>query len=183
MTDVKLRRIPLYLIATILLLPNTVFAQSSIIKQQSPADRCAISQNYLKDIQKPRDLRARVDRLQAYRYIHQRLTVFVVRLEKNSQPNAEKMRTAINSLAEAIEQFKDNYELYDGAREKLVTVKNCADNIEDFQDQLSKTRDARLKVSQDVVRVQELLSGDIMEYLKDLQQQLSVSEKEGDGDE
>lgn len=176
--DVKLRYIRLFLILSLFLLPSAIFAQSELADQQSPAQRCVLSQNYLKNIQKSRDLRARVDRLQAYRYIYQRLDIFVIRLEKNNQPDAVELRNILDDFAQTTEEFKDNYEQYDVARDNVAAMKSCADNLEDFQEKLSKAREERQKVSENVRHIHDILSIDTLRQLEDLHAQLSEDKKQ-----
>lgn len=142
-------------------------------------NRCILAQNYLKNIQKPRDLRGRVDRLQAYRYIHQRMTNFVVRLERNNQPKAADMRANVDRLASLIEQFKNSYEQYDSARESVVKVKDCRVNTETFVTALNEARAARTKVAEDIELLQSVLSPNIKTDLESLHQQLLASGQSG----
>jgi len=150
---------------------------------ESAADRCVMAQSYLKNIQKPRDLRARVDRLQAYQYISQRLTVFVERLERNNQPEAANLRANLERLNTSITLFKDDYETYDQTREAVVSVKDCRTNFEDFSTKLAVAREKRVAVSHDVELLQSILSTNVKSQLDSLYQQLLVSGKSGSTNE
>lgn len=140
------------------------------------AERCGLAQNYLKNIQRPKDLRARVDRMQAYQYIYQRLDVFTVRLEKNNQPLAEQFRAKLTALDANIDAFKDHYETYDAARESVVTLDSCGQDVGEFQKRLSKARQARQVVHDDIQKIQALYSPDILDQLRQLKQTLGAQE-------
>lgn len=157
--------------------PSISRAQTATVDQQTPAQRCVLTQSYLQKIQKPQDLRARVDRLQAYRYIYQRIDVFVIRLEKNNQPNAKEMRTTLDQFNRATDAFKNDYEQYDQSREKLTTMKDCQNSIEKFQQDLQVLRTERAKLYQDILTIQDLLSPGISGQLETLQRDLQASEK------
>lgn len=155
----------------------SVFALASVLygavyAQDSPAFGCEATQRYLKNIQKPRDLRTRVDRLQAYRYIHQRLDVFTRRIERNNQPNAKSIRSNIDRLHDATEAFRLNYETYDKAREAVVLVKDCQKNDDEFSEKLKAARAARSVVAQDVALLRSIIATNIPEQLEVTQKQL-----------
>ncbi len=180
MTHVKLR----ILILTVLLLgaviaPRVSAQESNVSVQQQAIERCTLSQNYLRNIQKPRDLRARVDRLQAYRYIYQRLDIFVRRLERNSQPEAANLRASLNQFNVTIEAFKNNYETYDAARESLTEVKDCRKNIGTFQQKLQNVREKRQLVHDQVIAIEELLNPRIDSELNTLYQSLLATGSTG----
>ncbi len=178
MADVKSRLLTLLIIiSALVVVPQLVRAQSAVVDQQTPEQRCGLTQSYLKTVQRPRDLRARVDRLQAYRYIYQRLEVFVVRLEKNDQPNAQKLRTNLDDLDRATDTFRNDYEQYDLAREQLATMKDCHKSIEEFQRKLQVARTQRQKVYEDVARIQNILSPEITTQLDELNTTLMTTEK------
>lgn len=184
MAHVKLRRLPLlFILGLLVMLPHVVQAQTTTVNQQTPAERCDLAQNYLKTIQKPRDLRARVDRLQAYRYIYQRLEIFVIRLEKNNQPYALELRSQLDDLARATDSFKDNYERYDQARESVTNMKDCQRNIDQFQTKLQTVRLERQKVYDSVLEVEFIFSPQITGQLETLQQNLQATEKTRANDE
>lgn len=177
--DVKLRITILSLssIFAVFFVTQIVRAQNTVITEQTPAQRCELTQNYLKNIQRPRDLRARVNRLQAYQYIHQRLEVFVVRLEKNDQPRHKELRSQLNDLKIATESFKNSYEAYDQAREAVANLEECRTNITKFQQNLSQARLARQAVHEDVLKIQNLLTPEIPNQLKELKQVLELDAK------
>lgn len=167
----------LIIISALVVVPQFVRAQSAVVDQQTPEQRCGLTQSYLKTIQRPRDLRARVDRLQAYRYIYQRLEVFVVRLEKNDQPNAQQLRTQLDDLGRTTDTFRNDYEQYDQAREQLATMKDCHKSIEEFQRKLQVVRTQRQKVYEDIARIQTILSPEITTQLDELNKTLMTTEK------
>lgn len=173
-TSVKTRLIITVFMVVSAIIAPTVLAQEPATQSVDEliAERCALTQQYLKDIQRPRDLRARVDRLQAYRYIFQRLDVFVKRLEKNQQPQAQELRTALNDFNKNIENFKTSYEQYDVARDTVVSVKNCKTNIADFQQQLAKAREKRQLVAESVIKTEEILKPTVHTQLESLHETL-----------
>lgn len=153
---------------------------TGVVAQESATNddiknRCQQAQNYLKNIQKPRDLRSRVDRLQAYRYIYHRLDNFVVRLERNKQPEAADLRANMERFSELIEQFKNDYESYDVTREDVARLKDCSTNVVSFSDALSQARAARAKVGEDVQLIQSVLEANIKSDMESLYQQLLTS--------
>lgn len=182
MTDVKLRKLLLIVAAVF------VFTATGTLAQEAPAQtsqelatqRCSLAQNYIKDIQKPRDLRARVDRLQAYRYIYQRLDLFTKRLERNQQPEAENLRASMNSLGKDIEQFKASYERYDAAREELTNIKDCRNNMTLFQSKLEAARSKRQEVSDSIVAVESTISPTVKNQLDVLYEGLLATGKTGE---
>jgi hypothetical protein len=177
MTRVKLRLYSLVFIAgALFVVSGVVRAQEATVDQQTPDQRCGLAQNYLHTIQRPRDLRARVDRLQAYRYIYQRLEVFVIRLEKNNQPSAQELRAQLDSFKQATDAFKNDYEEYDQARESLVAMKDCHNQIALFQEKLQAVRTKRQKVYDDVVQIQTMLSPEITTQLQKLHETLLTTE-------
>ncbi len=181
MTDVKFRVILLVIALVSVFTVANVSAQESAPQttQEFIAQRCQLTQNYIKDIQKPRDLRARVDRLQAYRYIYQRLDMFTKRLERNKQPEAENLRASLDDFSKNIEQFKISYEQYDAARESLTKVQNCRNNITSFQTKLEDTRTKRQAVNDSVVAIEGILSPTVKGQLATLYQGLLATGKTG----
>ena len=166
----------------ILTLTGTASVASRVSAQsqpasEAPAGRCTLTQNYLKNIQKPRDLRARVDRLQAYRYIYQRLDLFVARLERNNQPEAANLRASLDRLNKSIDLFKNDYELYDQAREDTTNLKDCRTNFDDFSNKLTVARSTRTIVNQDVELIQSILNPNVKSQLDTLYGQLLISGK------
>ena len=162
-----------------------VFAQSqqTEVQQVQNPERCYLAQNYIKNIQKPRDLRARVDRLQAYRYVFQRMEVFTRRLEINNQPQARELRKTLSELDIQIEKFKQDYEKYDQTREDITNIFSCQNNIAKFQLALEKLRTERSQVNKDVNNIKELLNPIMTSQLDILLQSFNdqgVTEKELD---
>lgn len=131
---------------------------------------CQRAQQYINNIQKPRDLRGRVDRLQAYRYIYQRLDGFVIRLEKNDQFQADLMRSSLDTLNDQISTFKDDYESYDTARDQVVTISDCQKNNQQFTSSLAVAREKRQIVHNDIIALDATLSPEFKTQLDDLYQ-------------
>jgi hypothetical protein len=170
------------LIVLAIIMAAGIFCAPTLFAQDIPSDEaaqqtvvsCQRAQNYLKNIQKPRDLRGRVDRLQAYRYIYQRLNVFVIRLEKNDQYNARELRESLDTFNEQITVFKDDYELYDRARDDVSHIENCQKNNQQFTAALSSARQKRQLVHEDVLKLDMTLSPQVSTQLDQLYQHLLV---------
>jgi hypothetical protein len=113
--------------------------------RESIAQRCTYAQRYLNETLKPRDLKARVDRLQAYRYIYQRLDVFAARLERNNQQGAAEFRQSLDQFAKKTEAFKKNYEQYDSTSEILPQSMKIARNAQMNFKSTSTPRELREK--------------------------------------
>lgn len=159
-----------------------VLAQQGLTEYPDDApvvQRCLLAQNYLKNIQKPRDLRARVDRLQAYRYIYQRMNVFVLRLERNDQPEASNLRASLDRLNQSIDEFKTDYETYDSSRELVVKQKNCSDDYSTFSTNIANMREDRAQVNRTVELIESILNPNIATQLDTLYQQLLISGRSG----
>lgn len=177
MTDVKIRLVILLLLIGSLLLVPRVFAQSEDALNDQTTQRCGLTQSYLKNSQKSRDLRARVDRLQAYRYISSHLETFISRLERNGQPQATELRGTLTSINDNIETFKTTYEAYDIARNQVVSVKDCRNNIEQFQTKLDDARLKRQEVNASVLSIQNLLEPTTKDQLTTLYTELLATSK------
>lgn len=151
--------------------PN-LFAQENSVDDsaQQAVASCQRAQQYIENIQKPRDLRGRVDRLQAYRYIYQRLDVFVIRLERNNQHNAKGLRSSLDALNDQITTFKDDYEKYDQARNAVVEVDSCQKNNTTFVEALQNARQKRDAVHADILALDATLSPEVKTQLDDLHQ-------------
>ena len=182
--DVKYRYIAV-IVATFSLIGVLEYSLTKVVSAQegtqpeSMSERCVLAQNYLKNIQKPRDLRARVDRLQAYQYTAQRLNVFIQRLERNEQPEATNLRDNLDRFNTSIKLFKDTYESYDQARESVVKVEDCKNNYDEFSDKLTAAREKRALVSQSIELIQSILGTNVKSQLESLYQQLLISGKSG----
>lgn len=138
-----------------------VFAQNASTEMpeiETVAQRCELSQRYLKDTLKPRDLRTRVNRLQAYQYIYQRLDILVVRLEHNHQVGSVELRTQMNEFSKSIDQFKSQYETYDLSREVVSKYKNCRQNPDEFLKKVDLMRQSRQKLNSDIKEIQDILA-------------------------
>lgn len=166
-------RFSIIFICLLLALATPVLAQENMA---SKADRCALAQSYLKNIQKPRDLRARVDRLQAYQYIYQRLDKFVIRLEKNNQPQAKELRAQLNQLNGLINNFKASYESYDQSRESVSKLQDCRNHMDELEQRLNEARLQRQAVYDSVQQIQTLLRPAVVEQLTILHQSLLAEE-------
>ncbi len=148
---------------------------STVVSQQ-----CGLAQDYFDATLKPRDLRARVDRLQAYRYIFQRLDIYVGRLERNNQPGAAELRTHLNEFSKQTEAFKNSYETYDSTRELAATYKNCSSDPETFLKRVNAARVERQNVHTSVESLDILLNQTIKNQLELLHQdQLLENKTEG----
>lgn len=154
-------------------------ASSSAASDQQIVDRCVLSQNYLSANLRRRDLRGRVDRLQAYRYMYQRLDVYVSRLEHNRQPEADNLRASADTFAQAIERFKRAYEQYDIARDGLTSLAGCAERPAEFRDSLATARQRRQTVHSEVIAIQALLSDTIRPQLQAVSRALTSTDSKG----
>lgn len=168
----KRTSIIMVIILTGFLVTPKLFAQDSGNEEASrqAVASCRRAQQYINNIQKPRDLRGRVDRLQAYRYIYQRLDGFVIRLERNNQFQAKEMRTSLDSLYKQINVFKDDYETYDEARDKVATFNDCQKNNQQFTDALQLARQKRQIVHDDITSLDATLTPKIKTQLDNLHQ-------------
>lgn len=152
-------------------------SSSEHISQSMVSQNCQAAQSYLRRVQKPRDLRARVDRLQAYRYIYSRLDIFIERLEHNNQPHATKLRKSAEVLNVTIDSFKNDYETYDQAREAVSNLKDCTQNPNKFIDLLTDARQKRKVVDNDVKAIQTALRTDIANQLNSLYKDLLATDR------
>lgn len=170
----RVKKLTLLFIAVLIVAPSTpMFAQELSTSGGAPtresiAQRCTYAQRYLNETLKPRDLKARVDRLQAYRYIYQRLDVFAARLERNNQQGAAEFRQSLDQFAKKTEAFKKNYEQYDSTRDLAAKYENCQKRPDEFQEYVNATRIAREKVAKDVADIHTLLDVSVMSQLADL---------------
>ena len=168
--DVKYRFLLILLMFSVGIFSVPVSAQDA-----SSASRCNVAQNNLKNIQRPRDLQGRVDRLQAYRYIYHRIDSFVIRLERNQQPEVADLRASLVRLNDSIEQFKNDYETYDAARESVTKLSDCQENLSEFNTRLLSARQMRTKVNEDVQLIQSILSSSVKNQIDSVYQQLLIS--------
>jgi hypothetical protein len=180
---VKIRNI-LLIIAFVFIPASAVLAQESSVPSgavtaEVVSQQCLFSQDYLKSTLKPRDLRARVDRLQAYRYIYQRLDIYVSRLERNNQPGAKELRASLNDLHTKTEEFKNAYETYDATRELSSKYQGCNKSPDQFLKSIDSTRMARQNVNAKVVELKNLLDLNIKHQLEVLYQQQLETSKTG----
>lgn len=154
-----------------------VLAQDAVTEMPSAdvvSQRCEQSQRYLKDTLKPRDLRARVNRLQAYQYIYQRLDILVVRLEHNRQLGSAELRTQMNEFSKLIDQFKSQYETYDLSREVVSKYKNCRQNPDEFLNKVEIMRTSRQKLNSDINEIQDTLNVKFKVSLEKLRDSFSI---------
>jgi len=169
-------------ITTILLLSSVLLFAAPQVFAQEPtppsnediAQRCQVAINYVTSNQKPRDLRSRVDYLQAYQYIYQRFDIFVRRLERNNQKDAPAFRATLTELQKETDQFKQAYESYDTARESLTGMTNCSTNPDEFSRRLAEARQKRVEVNNATNQVNTHLSATLQPQLQTLYGELTV---------
>lgn len=167
------------ILIAVLALPLAGIFALSVHAQTTSSDyelRCEGAQSTLRTSVRSRDLHTRVDRLQAYRYIEKNLDAFTQRLENNDQPEAEQFRELTTQLATLIDQFTNNYEEYDAARDSVSDIEGCRGNFEAFQKNLYDAREKRAKVSADVADIHSLLDSDVRNQLSTLLETLQQSE-------
>lgn len=168
--------VTLGLLLAIVAIRTQTYAQEQT--DYSLSARCEVAQQKLAGPVRSRDLRTRVDRMQAYLYIHERLDIFTQRLENNNQPSAEQMRALTSELNVLISTFKNDYEVYDQARTAAASLKNCSKVTEDFSASLEFARSTRNKVNEDVTAINTLLSGRITVTMNELLVTLTSEEAE-----
>lgn len=175
------RKLLSLVITTVLLLASPVIAQETSVSPDDAtiSERCKITQSYLNDKLKERDIRNRVDRLQAYNYIYQRFDTMTIRLEKNHQPGAQPMRSEMEKLHAAIGSFKSAYEVYDVGRDQLANLAKCAERPAEFRAQLEDVRRKRQSLADSVVSVQTILRPDLETQLNNLSTVLQTTKKSG----
>lgn len=173
----------------VLLLCAVIAVVPAVRAQQTPAATesdlrrmCTQAQGYLQTTVRSRDIRTRVDRLQAYQYISKRLDTFIRRLERHEQPRAEEMRELTASLDRSIEDFKRHYEQYDVSRDRLAGLRNCQQQPAEFSKHLQRTRENLATVEKDTKTINDLLAKDLPRELRQLKQELVAVEEEA-GDE
>lgn len=174
----KIRTISLYLIlasASVLLFRGTSYAQSDSKVEVGYGARCSIAQGQLGGTIKAQDLKTRVYRVQAYQYIHKRLDIFTQRLEHNDQPHAFDLRAQTNQLDASITALAADYESYDAAREAVASLKNCANNQQNFVSLLDTMRAKRQKVNDDISSIDGLLGISVRGNISDLYSKLLVT--------
>lgn len=164
------------LVVLVVAIVTPLLSHTVVYGQDVTAFGCEATQRYLRNVQKARDVRTRVDRLQAYRYIHQRLDVFIGRIERNNQPNAKNMRADIDRLYDATEAFRLDYEVYDTARDTVSTLEDCRNNTEQFANKLQEAREKRAIVAQDVALIRSIIGTNIPEQLDVIEQKLKEQE-------
>lgn len=141
--------------------------------------RCKIVQQNLSGHIRSNDLRTRVNRMQAYQYMHQKLDIFVQRLENNNQPGAGDLRRQSDELGKKIDKFRADYETYDINREKLSKLDNCSKNSVSFDRALQTVRNSRATVHQDVIELDEKLNSSVQASVRDLYTDLLASSPTG----
>jgi TolA-binding protein len=154
---VKLRILILAGLLSFSILGSSVTTYGQEQAGDDTAARCRISQSFITTTIRPRDLRARVNRLQAYRYIYSRLDTFVQRLEHNEQSYATELRVDLDQLSDKIERFKEDYEVYDQARQNVINQNECSKNFTTFQEKLEIARVNRQQVGTDVAEIESIL--------------------------
>lgn len=121
--------------------------------------------------------------MQAYQYMYQKLDIFVQRLENNDQPGVKDLRTKTNNLGTQIAKFRDDYETYDKNRDLVSKIDNCSKNKTSFDRALQNARDSRAVVHEDVVSLDDMLSGSIQNSIRDLYTELLASSPSGASNE
>ncbi len=148
-------------------------------KASSEPGSCKLVQQNLDGGIRSNDLRTRVNRMQAYQYMHQKLDIFVQRLENNDQPGAKDLRTKTDDLGMQITKFRDDYETYDKSRDKVTKIEDCSKNTLSFDRALQNARDSRAVVHEDVVNLDDMLSSSVQNSLRDLYTELLSSSPAG----
>lgn len=166
-------------VTLVLVFSQPIYAQENIaatMESSATLDQvslnCRFTQDYINDKIKSYDLRARVNRLQAYRYISKRLETFTRRLENNNQPGASTMRQNVDSLNKAIESFKQSYDEYDAARSELSELKDCSLQPEEFLQKLEAVRHKRASVNTEVKTIKTIINPDIINEVQNINQLL-----------
>lgn len=153
-------------------------AADSSASDEQIIQRCRQSQAYLNSTVRRQDLRSRVDRLQAYRYMQQRLDVYVARLEFNNQPEADNLRASTTTLTNAITSFKSSYEAYDSARDEVANLDDCEGNYTEFRARLNAARAQRQQVNADIATLDSILKDTITPQLQTAATEISAAQKE-----
>lgn len=133
------------------------------------AQRCVLAQAYASSELKQNDLRARVNRLQIYEYIHQRLDILAKRLEYNQQAGAKQYRNTLDEYLKKIEVFKQNYEDYDSAREAFSGLPDCKKNPDQFKKALTDLRKKRTTIEKTTAAISEFLEQEVTTQLMKIQ--------------
>jgi uncharacterized coiled-coil DUF342 family protein len=165
------------LIAIILAIP--FFIKTNPLSAASEPSRCKIAQQNLNGNVRDRDLRTRVDRLQAYQYMHKKLDIFVQRLENNDQLMSAELRQQVDDLGNQIDQFKNDYEAYDSARDGVTEIVKCDKDTVKFDRAMQKARQARDVLHQDIIEIDQTLNSPIKNSITSLYTQLLASSPSG----
>ena len=142
------------------------------------ATRCERAQRNLQGPVRDSDIRTRVDRLQAYRYISKRMDIFTQRLEHNNQPDAKEMRAQVTQLDASIDRFAADYETYDAMRDSLAQMPDCGKNPDLFQTRLGDVRQARTSLNQDVATIHSTLDTNFRNQLSDIVAKLEAEQQQ-----
>lgn len=173
MSDVKISK-------TLLLFAALLIAAAPQVSAQTAAGQhCDAAQYYLKNTQRSRDLRSRVDRLQTYQYVQKRLDDFVSRMERHNQPGHQTLRVEVDSYEKGIELFKQSYELYDHARDEVTSLKSCTDNPARFSEYLTKAREERASVRTAIKNIDATHQA-IIDQLKSIKLDVQAEEVAGE---
>lgn len=141
------------------------------------SQRCAIAQGYASGELKQNDLRTRVNRLQIYEYIHQRLDILAKRLEYNQQDGAKQFRTALDDYLQKIELFKQRYEEYDAAREVFSGLPDCKENPTEFAKALSDMRQKRATLEKVTASINRFFNQEVTNQLVRMQEDFKTAQK------
>lgn len=167
----------IFVISTSVVNAQESSSPGGVVTPDVVSQQCSLSQSYLNRTLKPRDLKSRVDRLQAYRYIFQRLDIYVSRLERNNQSGAKELRANLDDLKNKTEQFKNLYETYDATRELSAKYQECEKSPEQFLKNIDATRVERQNVNAKIIEIQNLLDQTIKKQLENLYQNQLEAEK------
>lgn len=142
-------------------------AQSQQLSESVIVARCENAQAYLNKDLREKDLRARVDRVQAYEYVYQELNMLALRLEHNKQYSAKQMREQMTAFQQKIGQLKVSYEKYDYSRDALAQLPDCTKNPQKFSELLAVMRSERKKVEQQTTTTKTFLVANMSNQLED----------------
>ena len=125
-------------------------------QQDAIVSRCSKIRDSLKDVQKE-DAKARVHLGERYEAVLNRFIVPLnVRLVEKNLSNASLVENQ-NDFVEAKTMFADDYIVYQRELEELVTLE-CKSNPSQFYEKLTKVRQKRKTMEQDVMRLRSLIS-------------------------
>lgn len=167
----SVKRAPILVSISALLLVGLVLrindAQSQQLSESVIVARCENAQAYLNKDLREKDLRARVDRVQAYEYVYQDLNMLALRLERNKQYSAKQMREQMTAFQQKISQLKVSYEKYDYSRDALAQLRDCTKNPQKFNELLTVMRRNRKEVEKQTIAIRTFLLANMSNQLED----------------